>query len=81
MRRKRQSSMPANSPSLPRYSSRVMTATAAVWASASTMSTPGMIGRSGKWPVNCGSLAVTALIPTARLPGSSSITRSTSRNG
>ena len=40
-----------------------------------------MIGRPGKCPVNWGSLAVTFLIPTARLPGSSSITRSTSRNG
>lgn len=27
-------------------------------AMASTMSTPGMMGRLGKWPVNCGSLLV-----------------------
>ena len=69
-RRKRQSSMPAKRPSLPRYSSRVSTATPPVCASASTISTPGMIGRPGKCPVNCGSLAVTFLIadrPLARL--------------
>ena len=34
-------------------------------------------GRSGKWPVNCGSLAVTCLMPTARSPGVSSTMRST----
>src|SRR3990172_3414762 len=40
-----------------------------------------MIGRSGKCPVNCGSLAVTFLIATTRCPGSNSITRSIRRNG
>ena len=31
-------------------------ATAPVWASASMIRTPGMIGSCGKWPANCGSL-------------------------
>ena len=40
-----------------------------------------MIGRSGKWPVKCGSLSVTHLMPTADLPISYSTTLSTKRNG
>ena len=50
-------------------------------ASASTCSTPGIIGRDGKCPVKCGSLRVTHLIPTADLPISYSTTLSTSRKG
>jgi hypothetical protein len=46
-----------------------------------TCSTPGMIGRSGKWPVNCGSLLVMHLMPTARLPASKCMTLSTRANG
>ncbi len=61
--------MPANRPSLPWYSGRLITATPAVWASASTMSTPGMIGRPGKCPVNCGSFAVTCLDADDALAG------------
>ena len=38
------------SASFPRFSSSDSTATAPAWASASTMITPGMIGRSGKCP-------------------------------
>mmetsp|Transcript_47437 Transcript_47437/g.100806 ORF Transcript_47437/g.100806 Transcript_47437/m.100806 type:complete len:233 (+) Transcript_47437:167-865(+) len=50
-------------------------------ASASTWSTPGIIGRSGKCPVKCGSFSVTDLMPTARLPISYSTTLSTRRKG
>ena len=50
IRLKRTSSIPANSASLPRFSSCESTATAPACASASTMITPGMIGRPGKWP-------------------------------
>jgi len=50
-------------------------------AIASIIKTPGMMGRSGKWPVNWGSFMVTFLIPTTRLPGSSSTTLSTRRKG
>ena len=37
---------------------------APVWAIASTISTPGMTGKCGKWPTKNGSLMVTHLIPT-----------------
>ena len=49
-RLKRTPSMPANSASLPRFSSSESTATAPACAIASTIRTPGMIGRPGKWP-------------------------------
>src|SRR5258708_32847256 len=52
-----------------------------ICASASTMSTPGMMGRPGKCPWNHGSPIVTHLCPTMRSPGTTSITRSTSTNG
>jgi hypothetical protein len=55
--------------------------TAAVWAIASMISTPGITGLCGKWPGKKGSLMVTFLRPTMRLPISSSTIRSTSRKG
>ena len=51
------------------------------WAIASTISTPGIKGRSGKCPWNCGSFIVTFLIAVAETPGSWAITRSTRANG
>lgn len=47
----------------------------------STMSTPGIIGLSGKCPGKKLSLMVTFLIATAETPGLYSITLSTKRNG
>lgn len=47
----------------------------------STMSTPGIIGLSGKWPGKKLSFIVTFLIATADTPGVYSITLSTSKNG
>ena len=70
MRLKRTPSMPANSASLPRFSSSDRTATAPACASASTIFTPGMIGLPGKWPAQ--SASVTRLRATTRAPGSSS---------
>ena len=49
-RLKRQSSIPAKNAILPRFSSSTSTATAPAWAIASTISTPGITGRSGKVP-------------------------------
>ena len=43
------------------------TSTPAVCAMASTISTPGITGKSGKWPLKNGSLAVTFLMPTIAL--------------
>ena len=62
MRLKRQSSMPAKNAILPRFSSSTSTATAPAWAIASTISTPGITGRSGKWPGNHQSSARTSLV-------------------
>ncbi len=53
----------------------------AVCAMPSMMSTPGMIGFSGKCPAKYGSLAVTFLMPIAKLSPSMSMIRSTIRNG
>jgi hypothetical protein len=50
-------------------------------ASASSISTPGITGRCGKWPTKKGSLTVTFFNARMRLPASTSSTRSTSRNG
>ena len=55
--------------------------TPAAWARASTISTPGMIGRPGKCPWKKGSLMVTALIAVMRSSGTKSWTRSTSSIG
>ena len=52
-----------------------------ICASASRMSTPGMMGRAGKCPWNQGSPIVTHLWPTMRSRGTTSVTRSTSTNG
>ncbi|CKU79485.1 Uncharacterised protein [Mycobacterium tuberculosis] len=54
---------------------------AAAWAMASSISTPGITGRCGKWPLKNGSFIVTFLSAVMRLPFSMSSTRSTSRNG
>ena len=59
-RLKRQSSIPAKNAILPRFSSWIRTAIAPVWAIASTISTPGITGRSGKWPGNHQSSARTS---------------------
>src|SRR6266481_9099624 len=53
----------------------------AVWAMASTIRTPGMTAKSGKWPTKCGSLMLTALCPTALSNGTISLSRSTNRKG
>src|SRR5438874_8984742 len=53
----------------------------ATCAIASRSSTPGMIGRPGKWPGKNGSLMVTFFKPRPRCPGSISSIRSTRRNG
>ena len=47
----------------------------------STMSTPGIIGLSGKWPGKKLSFIVTFLMATAETPALYSITLSTRRNG
>ena len=52
-----------------------------VCASASAMSTPGMMGRPGKCPANCGSSGRSVRSATMNLSGSSFVTRSTNRNG
>ena len=79
--RKRAFSMATSSTSLLSRSGMLFsTSTPAVCAMASMISTPGITGKSGKWPVKNGSLSVTFLIPTMR-SGSSSTMRSTSRNG
>ena len=54
---------------------------AAACAIASSISTPGITGRCGKWPLKKGSFIVTFFSAVMRLPFSMSITRSTSRNG
>ena len=48
---------------------------AEAWAIASMISTPGMIGLSGKWPVKCGSLKVTFFSAWMLFCGSSPSTR------
>src|SRR5262249_10038793 len=48
----RQSSIPAKNGILPSFASCASTATAPHWAIASIVSTPGITGRSGKWPWN-----------------------------
>ena len=81
IRLKRTSSIPAKSASLPRFSSSESAAIAPAWASASTMITPGMIGRPGKCPGKNHSSPVTSLRATTRTPGSSSSTSSRKRKG
>ena len=53
----------------------------AVWAIASMMRTPGMMGRPGKWPMKKGSFIETFLIPTILVYLSISTILSTRRNG
>ena len=78
---KRQFFTPPKMASLPLFSGRERAATAPVWARASRMSTPGMMGCPGKWPVKKGSFMVTHLMPVAFTPGSHSVILSTSRKG
>src|SRR5438128_2965690 len=58
-----------------------MAPTDATCAIDSTKMTPGTIGLPGKWPAWYHSLPVKVCSPTARTPGSSSVTRSINRNG
>src|SRR2546426_12257114 len=58
-----------------------MAPTEATWAIDSTRMTPGTIGLPGKCPAWYHSLPVNVCSPTARTPGSSSVTRSINRNG
>src|ERR1700722_10971536 len=58
-----------------------MSSTPPSCAIASMISTPGMIGCPGKCPSKYGSLMVTFLMPTIRFPSSTSMIRSTNRNG
>src|SRR6266568_3030327 len=81
MRLKCISSMPAKSPRPSRYSGSAMAITVAAWASDSTRMTPGTMGLPGKWPFRYHSSPVKVCSATARTPGSSSVTRSMSRNG
>ena len=69
MRLKRQSSIPAKKAILPRFSSSTSTATAPACAIASTISTPGITGRSGKCPGNHQSSARTSRVATTLRPG------------
>src|SRR5262245_26750152 len=47
-------------------------------APASIRSTPGKIGKSGKWSASVSSVRVTHFTPRARSPGTTSVTRSRS---
>src|SRR5437879_1623873 len=58
-----------------------MAPTVATWAIDSTRMTPGTIGLPGKCPAWYHSVPVKVCSPTARTPGSSSVTRSIKRNG
>src|SRR5450756_313754 len=95
-RLKRTLSMPAKRPILPLrnpaagpgaasaappLAAALAAASVAVWASASTMSTPGITGLPGKCPANQKSSSRNVRAATQRTPGSSSSTSSTSRNG
>src|SRR5208283_5308834 len=59
----------------------VSSSAAPACAMASTMSTPGMMGKSGKWPAKCGSLMVTFFSATTRFLRSISMRRSMNRKG
>src|SRR4051794_13610758 len=50
-------------------------------ASASTISTPGSVGRPGKWPAKNASSPVRCHRPRAERPGTTSSISSTKRNG
>src|SRR5579872_200974 len=66
---------------LPRYCWHERIIMPATCAIDSMSRTPGITETPGKWPWKNGSFTVTFLMPTARLPGSSSTTLSTRRNG
>ena len=76
IRLNRQSSIPAKNAILPRFSSSTSTATAPVCAIASTIRTPGITGRSGKWPGEPPVVRRHLGRATTRWPGSSSSTSS-----
>ena len=71
----------AKKPSLPRFSGRDSMATAATWASASTISTPGSTWYCGKCPQKTGLMPLTHRRPRAQEPSSPSVMRSTSAKG
>ena len=54
---------------------------APTWARASTMRTPGSVGRPGKWPAKNASSPVSRQRPVADCPGSTATSSSTNRNG
>src|SRR6187399_3775665 len=54
---------------------------APTWASASTISTPGRVGRPGKCPAKNASSPVRCQRPAADRPGTTSTSSSTNRNG
>src|SRR5688572_15297017 len=54
---------------------------APTWASASTISTPGSVGRPGKWPAKNASSPDSRQRPWADSPGTTSSSSSTNRNG
>ena len=83
-RLKRAPSMPTKYTTMSSSSSAPMVSklsSAAAWARASSISTPGITGRLGKWPWKNGSLMLTFLMARMCLPFSISSTRSTSRIG
>ena len=78
---KRALSIPTKYAVFPFHAGRSKSATAPVWAIASTSSTPGITGLPGKCPAKYGSLKLTHFFPTARIPGSSSSIVSIRRKG
>src|SRR5450830_2129599 len=80
-RLKRTLSMPTKRPILPLASPALAAASVAVWASASTIRTPGISGLPGKCPANQTSSSRSVRKATQRTPGSSSSTSSTSKKG
>src|SRR4029079_18491212 len=80
-RLKRQSSIPAKNAIRPRFSSSTRTATAPVWAMASTIRTPGTTARSGKCPATHQPSSGTRYAAATRWPGRTSSTSSSRRKG
>ena len=67
-RRNRAPSSPPNSGSLPAKRGSASTAMAPTWAIASHISTPGSVGRPGKWPAKNHSSPVRCHVPVAAGP-------------
>ena len=80
-RRKRALSIPPKSGRQPLKRVSASNAMPPSWAIASTMSTPGRVGRPGKCPLKNGSAPVNLHTPLALRPGSTEVTSSTKRNG